>query len=33
MTEIKGSRLGDSLQSGLPKFRTFKPLELRELDF
>ena len=33
MTEIKGARLGDPPQSDPPKFRTFKPLELDELDF
>ena len=33
MTEIKGARLIVPPQSGPPKFRTFKPLELDESDF
>ena len=33
MTEIKGARLGNPPQSGPPKFRTFKQLELDKLDF
>ena len=33
MIEIKGARLGDPPQSGPPKFRTYKPLELDESDF
>ena len=33
MTEIKIAWLGDPPQSGPPKFRTFRPLELDESDF